>query len=432
MGFPGPKAESVIRKNKEIYAKNTAGSRIIPRTGEGAIITTVDGFKDIDLHCDAGVNSLGHRPKKILDAIKHHLFETDGLIFTEHHNAPNPEAIYLAEELLNSSPVPRPAKIFFANSGTEANETARKLCMSFRHRREEKDRTLAIYFKYGFAGRTLGSLPGTSSKPQVQRDIFWSKDDKHDSLYVFYPQAGHDWSETKKEFDRINLQYVDRILMELPCQGEGGIVPVEEKALKYIYDACQKAGVIFISDSVQAGMGRTGTLYGCDKFSWFHPDILVLAKALGGGYPVSAIIFRKRLDFDKRGQHSNTFGGGSLGSVMALAALKELKLLISLGAVEKIEKILDERLRGILKSKHVKDIRGMGAMWGVEFYSEKIRDLVIKKGEAFARTEEYGLRLLSAGHEGNYAIRIMPPFVIEEELLHKAMDLFEKALRALG
>lgn len=427
MRFPGPKAKRILRLNKEYYATNTAGARICVEKGEGATLTDYDGYRFIDLHCDAGVNNLGRNHQAIMRAMADQM--NTGIIMTEHHNAPNEYAVKLAKFLDTKSPVPKPAKAFLSNSGAEANENAIKLCRSYRHQNEEaKKRTLAIYFKNGFAGRTKGVLPATSSKPEVQRDPFWDECDRRNTIYLPYPKRWVDWSGLKDEFDRINLDYVDRILIEVPCQGEGGIIPVDEDALKYIYEKSQAAGVFFISDCIQTGIGRVGALFGCDVFPWLKPDILTMAKALGGGFPIGATIFRKDLD-PLPCEISNTFGGGQLIARVALTVVDEVAELLASGAVQKIEGVLDERLRRLLTHKLVVDIRGLGAMWAVELKTPKLRDRLIEIGEESVLTQAFGLRLLSAG---NRAVRIMPPLVIKEEELNVAMDLFEKALEALG
>jgi len=428
--FPGVAAQLVLDLNERYYARTTATSHIVVDKGEGPIVFDQDGNQFIDLHCDAGVNNLGHCHPHIVETI---IDQVKRLIFAEHHNGPNNWAVHLAYQLAVEGPLAKGTtypKVFFSNSGTEANETARKLCRVYRvFKTKEPDRAKAIYFINGFAGRTKGSLPATSSRPEVQRDPFWDHCDKENTIYLPYPKERDGWREGKKIFDEINLSEVDRILMEVPCQGEAGIIPVGESALKYICERAQEADVIFISDCIQTGMGRVGTLFGCDIFKWFRPDILTLGKALGGGLPIGATVFRRDLDFPELSMHANTFGGHPTIARCALVALAEYRKIINSGRVEEIAAILDTRLRELYKHKFVKDVRGRGAMWGVEFSSAALRDKVIVAGEKLSIVENYGLRLLGAGQK---SIRIMPPLIISDDLLNLAMDLLDKVLKALG
>lgn len=424
--YPGTQSANILAMADKYYATTTMGARIVVRSANGAIITDEYGYQYIDLHCDAGVNNLGHSHPKIVKAIQ----EQAALdIFSECHNAPNRLAMVLASILSLKSPVKQPAKVFFGNSGAEGNEAARSICQAYRFSRCEDKRKKAIYFKNAFAGRTKGVKAGSTSKPEVQRDPFIDHCDKANSIYLPYPRQYEDWSFLKSQLDDIDLSRVDRLLIEIPCQGEGGIIPVDEEALKYIYSTARDAGVIFIADCVQTGMGRVGTLFGCDVFPWLKPDILVLGKALGGGLPNGEIIFRADLDWQKKGMHSNTFGGAPLFASSALAFISEMERVLADGACKKIEKTLEEGLKPFLKYGAVTDVRGTGAMWGVEFKTPKMRDAVVEKGERLVLTEEYGLRLLSAGRK---TVRIMPPLVITNEQLDLALSLLEKVIRTLA
>lgn len=430
-GFPGPAAQAVLDLAEKYYATTTISSRIVPHIGRGAIIVDIDGYKFICLHCNAGVTNLGYSDERIIEVS---CDQEKILPFAEHHNSPNWYATHLAAELATKSPVAKYfndyPKVFLSNSGTEANEAAFKLCKNYRlYVTREPNRTRAIYFKNGFAGRTRGSLVATSSNPTAQRDPFWSFQDQANTEYFSYPRENYDWHEFKKEFDKINLREIDHILMEVPMQGEGGIIPVDESALRYIYEKAKTADVIFIADCVQTGIGRVGTLFGCDIFDWFHPDILTMGKALGGGNPIGATIFRRDLDWVSPGMHSNTFGGGPKVARVAMNVLSKVEKLIADDVVEKIAKILDSRLREFYKYGCVDDVRGKGAMWAVEMSKTALRDEIIRHGEELVLEEEYGLRLLGAGRK---AVRIMPPLIISDAELNLAIDLLHKVLQSLA
>ncbi len=424
--FPGPKALAVLEKAKKYYATTTQNSRVVVKSGEGAIVTDVDGNQFFDLHCDASVNNLGRNNSGIRTRIIEQ--SVTGNMFSEHHSAPNAKATDFAEILCEKSPVPKPAKVFFSNSGAEANEAARKLCRAYRLRKGEAYRKTNIYFFNGFAGRTKGVLAATSSKPEVQRDPFWDHCDQVNSLYLPYPRE-ISFEQTLKRFENFMLEHVDSLLIELSCQGEGGIIPASAYAVSRIIEKAQAAGVICIVDAIQCGMGRDGSMFGCDHLAFgITPDILTMGKALGGGLPIGATIFRGDLDFEKKGQHSNTFGGGPMVMSSAIEAFFQIEKMLSLGFVGILENILSENLLEIY-SRHpnimAKKPRGRGAMWALEFVSAEIRDLVIQRSEEAVTIEGKGLRLLGAGDK---SIRFMPPLNIAPEDLKRALGIFDRTL----
>ncbi|MEK7074952.1 MAG: aminotransferase class III-fold pyridoxal phosphate-dependent enzyme, partial [Patescibacteria group bacterium] len=211
-----------------------------------------------------------------------------------------------------------------------------------------------------------------------------------------------------------------------PCQGEAGIIPADEEALKHLYEVTQNAGIFWIADCIQCGIGRVGTLFGCDFYPWLEPDILTLAKALGGGLPIGATILRADLDW-RKDEHSNTFGGNPVISRLALTVITCVSELIASGAVKRIEQAMRKRLHILRRHAMVRDTRGVGAMWAVELSSIKLRNRLIDIGEEMAMTDGCGLKLLGAGK----SVRLMPPLTIFPKDLKKALDLFVVALNKL-
>ncbi|MBI2056414.1 MAG: aspartate aminotransferase family protein [Candidatus Sungbacteria bacterium] len=424
--FPGPKTRKLLEKAKEVYATNSASSRIIPVRGNGSFVIDPDGFRFFDFHCDAGVNNLGRGNDTVQNALKKQLRTHNE--FSEHHNAPSPLALELAEILAEQSPVAKPAKVFFSNSGAEANEAARKLCLAYRYRRGEKKRRKALYFSNGFAGRTAGVLAATSSRPEVQRDPFWTHCDEENSIYLPYPRDGESWVQWSRAFEKIPLEEIDRVLIEVPCQGEGGIIPISEESLCSLFCGCRDQGILIISDCVQTGMGRTGTLFGADCFSWFKPDILTMGKALGGGLPIGATIFRSDIDW-LPGEHANTFGGGPLVMSAALASYVEIKKLLASGAVGHLESKMKSWLISFCEFPIVTDFRGRGAMWAVDFISAEARDRIKRVGEECVEKTGCGLRLLSTGRT---AIRLMPPLNTDLAMFSDVMGILRGVLEAVN
>ncbi len=426
--FPGPVSAGLLKDAARFYATTTMGSRICVAGRDGAVLCDYDGFKFVDFHCDASVNNLGGRHEAILRAIRNQA--DTGNIFSEHHSAPNLAAVELAKQLTDICPVMKPAKVYFGNSGAEASETAVKLCKAARRTRGETTKQKTIYFKNSFHGRTLGVIAGTNSKPETQRDPFWDHCDRENTIYLPYPAKGTNPSLYRDCFSRLNTASIDKLFIELPCQGEGGIIPAREECVKEIYEFTRENDIFFIVDAIQCGMGRTGTLFGCDRWPWLAPDIINLGKALGGGIPIGATIFRADLDFTKPGMHSSTFGGGPLASRMALAVIPEIEHLISSGKIRELETNLQTNLTKLQKDfpAVISETRGIGAMWAHEIVSAEHRDRIIARCEDIAAKEEYGVRLLGAGRK---AIRFMPPLNIPLHILNLGMRLYEKVLSSM-
>lgn len=424
--FPGPKTRKLLEEASEVYATTTRSSRICVKLGNGPFVIDEDGFMFFDFHCDAGVMSLGRGNDFFKRAIRGQLKMNNE--FCEFHNAPNRKGVDLASLLVKESPVAKPSKMFFSNSGTEANEAAHKLCLAYRYHRGETGRTKIIYFLNGFAGRTAGNIAGTTSKPGVQQYPFLTHCDKENSCYLPYPRKGEDWSLLCKQFNALPHREIDRMLIEVPCQGEGGIIPIAEEALRWLVGRCRDEGIFVISDCVQTGMGRVGSLFGCDVFPWFEPDILTLGKALGGGPPIGATIFHKRLDYDP-GEHANTFGGGPMVMSAALAMYAEMKKFLAGGEVKQLESKIKQWLIAFCEFPIVTDFRGMGGMWGIDFLNTEIRNRVQRAGEELVNKTGCGLRLLSAGRA---AIRIMPPINTDLAILSYAMKMLGEVIEAIN
>lgn len=437
--FPGPNARMYREELEKYYATTTISTWFFPDRREGSRVIDVDGSSAIDFHGGASVMTL---PES--DLIKR---ETIAQIlknrYTEFHSNPNAGGINCAKFLATRSPVKKPSKVFWSNSGAEANVAALKACAGKRfHDGEGNQRNKAIYCVNGFAGRLYNVLAGTTSNPLAQRNPFWTEWDEEHSLYLLYPQKGKDNRELYLELQqgrdyfgkRFSLEEVSHLLIELPCQGEGGVIPVDEDDLKFLYEKMREAGVFLIADCVQCNMGRTGTLFGCDIFPWFQPEILTMGKALGGGFAIGATIFRADLDWRPK-EHSNTFGGHPVTMAATFAALEETQQLINNGAVKKLEQQLASRLQKLAECfpDFVTEVRGMGAMWALEIVTESARDRLVQIGEEMVNETGCGLLLLGAGnvHTPNHAVRIMPPLTITDEELDYAFSLLATAFTML-
>jgi len=340
----------------------------------------------------------------------------------------------LAEKLDAIVPIKSPTRTHFANSGTEAVETALKLAM------HATGREKFIGFFNSFHGRTLGSLSLTSSRA-AQRKGF--KRQALDVVHVPYPnefrnpfsaadcgdggasQGALNWIEERLFKTTTPPEEVAAIVVEA-VQGEGGYVPSPKGFLQGLRRICDQHGILLIVDEVQSGMGRTGKMFACEHYD-VEPDIVCIAKGIGSGLPIGACVARADLMDWKPGAHASTFGGNP---VCIAAALKTIELLEG-GLVQNSAEVGAYLKAGLekLKAKHdcIGDVRGMGMMIGVEFVEDKsslnpapeLRDRI--EVACFDR----GLIILGAGAN---AIRWSPPLILTKENVDVALEIFDEAI----
>jgi 4-aminobutyrate aminotransferase len=342
----------------------------------------------------------------------------------------------LAQKLDEIVPVPRPTRTHFANSGTEAVETALKLAM------HATGREKFIAFLGSFHGRTLGSLSLTSSKA-AQRVGF--KRSVLDVVHVPYPneyrnpfrddecdgggagQGALNWIENRLFKTTTPPEEVAAIVVEA-VQGEGGYVPAPKGFLQGLRRICDEHGMMLIVDEVQSGMGRTGKMFACDHYD-VKADIVCLAKGIASGLPIGVCVARADLMDWKPGAHASTFGGNP---VAVAAALKTIELLereliansADVGAYLKrgLEKLMS-------KYDCIGDVRGLGLMIGVEFIKDRTtrtRDPELRDRVEVASFER-GLILLGCGFN---TIRWSPPLILTKENVDVALEIFDDAIGA--
>jgi len=333
-------------------------------------------------------------------------------------------------------PVPSPTRTHFANSGTEAVETALKLAI------HATGREKFIAFFNSFHGRTMGSLSLTSSRA-AQRNGF--KRQALDVVHVPYPnefrnpfnpadcgdggaaQGALNWIEERLFKTTTPPEEVAAIVVEA-VQGEGGYVPAPRDFLRGLRRICDEHGILLIVDEVQSGMGRTGKMFACEHYD-VKPDIICIAKGIGSGLPIGACVARADLMDWKPGAHASTFGGNP---VCIAAALKTIELLQG-GLVQNSAEVGGYLKAGLerLKQKYdcIGDVRGMGMMLGVEFVEDRasnkpapdLRDRV--EIACFDR----GLIILGAGAN---TIRWSPPLILTRENVDVALEIFDEAIAA--
>ncbi len=374
---------------------------IMIERGEGVYLYDTNGNRYLDFLSGIAVMALGYNHPEVIEAI---VKQAKRYIHLSNYYYMEPQ-IELAEKLVMYAN--EGAKVFFGNSGSEANEGAIKLARKYFVKKGEKERYKVIGFKNSFHGRTIATLAATWQE-KYQKDYIPLMPSFKEALF-------NDISSVEALID----DEVAAIIVE-PIQGEGGIQVADEKFLKALRELCNKYDIILIADEIQAGMGRTGKFFSYE-YTDIKPDIVTVAKALGGGLPISAFIaFSKVKDVFTYGDHGSTFGGNP---VAAAASIATIDVMEKEGLIEaNIEKgeLLIKGLQRIKEKypKKIKDIRGKGLMIGVELY-EECKDMV----GAF---REKGI-LLNCTH-GN-VIRLLPPYIIEEEHINTFLNIFEDILK---
>src|SRR3979409_160373 len=371
--LPGPKGSEIIAADAQFVTPSypRPSFKLVADHAQGVWVEDVDGNLFLDCNAGVAVCSTGHCHPEVVRAIQQQAAQLIHMCGTDYYYRQMPE---LAQKLDEIVPVPSPTRTHFANSGTEAVETALKLAM------HATGREKFIAFFNSFHGRTLGSLSLTSSK-SAQRLGF--KRQLLDVVHVPYPnefrnpfraeaggdggagQAALNWIEERLFKTTTPPEEVAAIVVEA-VQGECGYVPAPKNFLQGVRRICDQHGILLIIDEVQSGMGRTGKMFASEHYGVLA-DIVTIAKGIGSGLPIGACVARADLMDWKPGAHASTFGGNP---VCIGAALKTIELLEG-GLVKNSAEVGAYLKTGLkrLQKKYdcIGDVRGMGMMLGVEF-----------------------------------------------------------------
>jgi len=363
--------------------------------GKGSWLWNEKGKCFLDLFPGWGVSILGHCHPQIIKVIKE---QSQRLIHLP-NNLYHKEQVLLAKEIVKNA---FSSKVFFANSGAEAVEAAIKFSRLY----GKGKRFEIITMKNSFHGRTFGALSATGQKKY--KNFF------KPLLPKFKETRLNDFDDFKR---KISSKTVG-VILEL-IQGEGGINIVNKDYVKKVRDYCQRYDMLFIVDEIQTGMGRTSKLF-CYQHYGIIPDIMLLSKGLGAGFPVSAILIKKEIaDIIKPGMHASTFGGSPLASRVAYEVFKIIKKEKILENVKKQGEYLKEKLEEFKnKFSFVKEIRGMGLMVGIE--------LKFDAYPVFLQCLEKRL-IINSTHKT--VLRIMPALNVKREELDKGLDILEKVFK---
>jgi acetylornithine/N-succinyldiaminopimelate aminotransferase len=365
-------------------------------SGKGARLFDAEGKAYLDFAAGIAVNGFGYGDKKVLAAIKRQaakLIHASNLFHTE-------PAAALADRLASLA---FPSKVFFCNSGTEAVEGALKFA---RKVGRESGRFEFVAFERGFHGRTLGALSTT-----------WSAKYREPFEPLLPGVRFAPWNDLAA-LDPLVGDNTAAVLIE-PVQGEGGVRPASPEFLAGVANLARRKGALVVFDEVQSGLGRTGRMFAYEH-AGVTPDILTLAKPLGGGLPMGAILIKEELAAAiKPGDHGSTFGGNP---VVAAAALAVLDRLTAPGFLESIERRGAAILRGLKKlarrfPAQIAEVRGRGLMIGIEF-----------RGEAGEVLKGLRARDVLATKAGDTVLRLLPPLVISPRDIREFLSALEAVL----
>lgn len=371
--------ENLYLKDKKYIADTYTRIKLEPEYGEGCYLTDADGDKYLDMYSGISVNLAGHSEESIINAI---VQQSSKYIHLSNNFICRP-AVELAEILVNNSFA---EKVFFTNSGTEANEAAIKLARKYgKSKSKEKTKILSAY--NSFHGRTMGSLSLTA-QTKYQESF---KPLIGDIDYFEYNNAE---DLEKKSSDNVCAVFIELI------QGEGGIVQADKLFLERLSVLSKNYDFLIIVDEIQTGLGRTGKFLACEHFD-IKPDVVTLAKGLGGGLPIgAALLGNKCKDIFSKGDHGSTFAPNPVASAAGVAALKIILKDSFLEDINKKHEYLIESLKQ-LKSSYpeiIKDIRGKGLMIGIDAgeFAQIIKEKAFENKLLLNVTADKIIRLLPA------------------------------------
>jgi predicted acetylornithine/succinylornithine family transaminase len=390
--------QSLIEKSKK-YKMNTYGSfDIVFESGHGCILTDIKGKKYIDFVSGIAVNSLGYAD---IDLFKALIEQAEKLTHCSNLYL-NLKEIALAEKLVENSCFD---KVFFCNSGTESVEAAIKLARKYGKTKKNIKNPEIISMKQSFHGRSLGSLSATGQEK--------------------YQLSFTPLLEGFKYAEFNNIDSVISLINENTCavlievvQGEGGVQPALAEFVVNLRKLTQNQEILLIIDEVQTGIGRTGKLFAFEHYE-IEPDIITLAKGLGGGVPIGAMLAKDFVaDTFVPGDHASTFGGNPLACSAALTVLDRVLEKDFLTQINLKSSYLKDKLNSLKQiCPEIKELRGLGLMFGLEmnFAVKPIIDKCLEKG----------LLLIGAGPN---VIRFVPPLVIEYDNIDKAIEILKSAI----
>jgi len=369
--------------------------------GKGSYVWDDQGKKYLDFTSGIATCNLGHVPdvvKEKLEEQLQNLWHCSNL-----YHIPNQEK--LAELLVANS---CGDQVFFCNSGAEANEAAIKIARRYSQKVKGTDQHLIITFKQSFHGRTMATLSATGQE-KIQKGFY-------PLVSGFKYLAYNDVAS----LDQLTELKPAAVLLEL-VQGEGGVIPADPKWVKQLEAICNENDILLMVDEIQTGMGRTGKLFSYEHYD-IEPDVISLAKGLGSGLPIGAIIAKEKVAkaFDP-GSHGSTFGGNPLVTAAGVATVQYIVTSNILNNANEIAAYLDAQLADLkMKFSFIKEIRGKGLLKGIV--------VEVNAAEIVQKAIAHQLLILSAGPN---VVRILPPLTATKAEITEFIDILERVFQSI-
>ncbi len=430
--LPGPKAAAIIARDGAVVSPSyTRTYPLVIARGVGSTVEDVDGNLFLDCAAGIAVNATGHSHPDVVRAVQTQAARFLHMSGTDFYYE---EQVRVGEALAAVAPMRGPVKAFFGNSGTEAIEASLKLA------RYATGRQNFIAFLGGFHGRTFGSLSLTASKTLQRRGfgpllpgVYHAPfaDCYRCPVGTTPDRCGAECLEVLEQqllLHTVSPDEVAAIIVE-PIQGEGGYLVAPDQFLQRLRDLTTRHGILLIDDEVQAGMGRTGRMFGIEH-SGVEPDIVAIAKGVASGLPLGVSLARASLMTWPPGAHASTFGGNPVACAAALETIRLLQEQLMANAARVGARLKDGL--AALADRHplIGDVRGRGLMVGVELVRDRTaRTRAVEERNAVVRAAfERGLLVLGAGRN---TVRFCPPLVLTESEADTAVRIFGEALSAV-
>lgn len=392
-------AQDIIKQTESLLVSTYTSQPVVMDRGEGCYAWDTDGKKYLDFAIGIAVASLGHAPPAVLKTINE---QASKMLACQSSYATAPK-LECAKLLVDNSCFDL---VYFANSGTESVEACMKTVRKWAYDHKSKSCNELIAFRKSFHGRTYGSMSMTE-KRHVQ------------PYFEPYVPAIH-----FAEFN--NLASVKKLVSDKTCaifvepvQGEGGLIPATEDFLKGLRELCDRENIALVFDEVQAGMGRVGHLFAYEAFG-VEPDLAAIAKGMGSGFPVGAMVAKRKFGSSiVVGTHGTTYGGNPLATSVAATVIKEM---LKPGFLENVRKTGAYFMEGLKKlqrdSNKITDVRGKGLLIGVDTAAD------IKKLLKAAQANG-----LLATQAGDSVLRLTPPLIATESHADEAIEILGKTLK---
>jgi 4-aminobutyrate aminotransferase/(S)-3-amino-2-methylpropionate transaminase len=420
--IPGPRSVALMEQRNLNVPKGIFHSTpVFIERAEGALVYDVDGNVLIDFAGGIGTLNVGHTNPAVVEAAAAQLHRFTHTCFSV---APYEGYVRLAEKLNRITPGNFPKKTMLANSGAEAVENAVKIA------RQHTSRPAVVVYEHAFHGRTLLTMSMTS---KVKPYKFGFGPFAPEIYRLPFPYSyRHDSLPDPEEFLSAHVapESVACVVLELVL-GEGGFVVAPPDYVRKVEQLCRKYGILLVIDEVQTGFCRTGKMFACMHYD-LEPDLIIMAKSLAGGLPLSAVTGRAEImDSAQLGGLGGTFTGNPVSCAGALAAIDFMEKQNLADRAMEIGQTVRTRFQEFMETDgRIGDVRGLGAMIAMEFVTDRKTKEPDKQrtNSVIRRCYETGLLLIAAGTYGN-VLRTLMPLVITDDQLQEGLDVIEYALR---